>query len=43
MSAADLNFTNVSTLLVSQVFLTINFRFDIDISLYGEHKYVDSP
>lgn len=33
MSETDLNFTNVSSLLCSQVFLTINFKFDIDISV----------
>lgn len=33
---ADLNYTNVSTLLCAQVFLTINFRFDVDISVEGE-------
>lgn len=31
----DLNFAIVSTLLSSQVFLTINFKFDVDISLFG--------
>lgn len=31
----DLNFAIVSTLLSSQVFLTINFKFDVDISLTG--------
>lgn len=33
MTEADLSFTNVSTLLCSQVFLTINTKFDVDISV----------
>jgi len=37
----DLNYTNVSTLLCAQVFLTINFRFDVDISVEGDVRGVD--
>jgi hypothetical protein len=36
LSVKDLNYTNVSTLLCAQVFLTINFRFDVDISVKGD-------
>jgi len=37
------NYTNVSTILCSQVFLTINFHFDVDISLYGEARDRGGP